>query len=254
MIYSFSLDAYPDTLTISIPIAVTLTGILIMSAEAGWILAYTVDTYNGSDWTTVASIRNATSPLQLINFLDPVIARKVRINVTQDQPGSNTGGEYTRIDEIYPLFDTSSSSASNSTSASANDKSTSNKCSNAGAITGGVIGGVVAIMLAALAGLFVIIKRRNKGGSDLPESKSDLYTQELASGSPYPAASTYEAAGEAELAAYSATPLELSNGATRNFGVVDLTKPKQIHEKPTELPNHISQNVETLYPRTSQQA
>lgn len=212
---------YPDILTIDIPAAVTLAGIIILSGEDGWLLAYTVQTYNDSAWTTAAEISNTTSPIQLINFLGPVIATKVRINVTHDQSGhdNNVNDDYTRIHEVYPLFGTMSSSASNSTSTSSTDKSTSTKCSNAGAIAGGVVGGMAVIILAALAGFFLLIKQRKHGGSDLPEPKSDLnpqelYPQELAPGSPHPAANSYEVSGEAEHATYAATPTELSNHAT----------------------------------------
>lgn len=254
-----SLAAYPDTLTISIPIDVTLTGIFIISGEDGWLSAYTVDTYNGTDWTTVAEIGNATSPLQLINFPSPVIARKVRINVTLDQ--SSDVGEYTRIHEVYPLFGTSSSTASESTSTASNStstistqKCTSKKCSNAGAIAAGVIGGAAAaIILVALAGFFVLRRRRNQDGSDLPEPKSNLYPQELAPVNSYPAANTYEAAGETGHAAYAATPTELRNHASLSSGTVGVTKARQVHEKPAELPSRTSQNTESLRPTTTHQ-
>ena len=146
---SDSIAAYPDSLTISIPIAITLIGIVVVSSENGWLETYYVETYDGTNWRRMDEISNATSPFQLINFLSPAIARKIRINVTQDQAGLK--GEYTRIHEVYPLFDTSLSSALNSSSSlcarnftstsstSSTDKSTSKKCSNTGAIAGGVV-------------------------------------------------------------------------------------------------------------------
>lgn len=204
MIQSDSASVYPDSLTIRLPIAVTLTGIIILSTEFGWLLNYTVETYNGSDWTTAADICNTTGPIQLVNFLGPAIARKVRINVTQDQPGSIDGIEYTRINEVFPLFDSSSSASSStstlatnkstptsatnkSTSTSDTDQSKSIKCSNAGTIAGGVIAGMVAIILAAPAWLFVFRKMGDKGRSDLPE---------LASGNSYPAVNNYSRNGQ----------------------------------------------------------
>ena len=253
MIHSDSLAAYPDSLTISIPIAVTLAGIVIVSSEDGWLLTYTVETYNGTDWTTVADIGNTTSPFQLINFLSPIIARKVRITVTQDQSGYGTGGEYTRIHEVYPLFGTLSSSASNSTSAPHTDQCTCKRCSNAGAIAGGIVGGVVAIILAALAGFFMLRKRGNKGGNDLPEPKSNLYPQQLAHDNRNPVPNIYEAAGETERATHSATPTELRHHATRNFGTADVTKATLVHEKPVELPNRTSHYIESSNPATTQQ-
>lgn len=250
MIHSDSLAAYPDILTISIPTAVTLAGIIIVSSEDGWLLTYTVETYNGTDWTTVADIGNTTSPFQLINFLSPVIARKVRINVTQDQSGHGTGGEYTRIHEVYPLFGTLSS-ASNSTSAPHTDQCTSKRCSNAGAIAGGIVGGVVAIILAALAGFFMLRKRGNKGGNDLPEPKSNFYPHELAPNNRNPAANTYEAAGETGHATHSATPTELRDHAARNFETADVTNARVVHEKPAELPNRTSHSIESSNPATT---
>lgn len=188
---------YPDILTIDIPTPITLAGIIILSGEDGWLLAYTVQTYNGSAWTTAADIPNATSAIQLINFLGPVTATKVRINVTHDQSGhsNQVNQDYTRILEVHPLFGTLSSSTSNSTS-------TSKKCPNAGAIAGGVVGGIAVIVVAALAGFLWFIKQREDGASDLPELESDtskrvLYPQELAPGNPHPAANTYEISGDA---------------------------------------------------------
>lgn len=252
MIHSDSLTAYPDILTISIPTEVTLAGILILSGEDGWILEYTVETYNGTSWTTVADIGNATSPIQLIYFPGPVMARKVRINVTQDQPGVNNAGEYTRIHEVYPLFATASSSASStsggssassSTSTSATDKSTSKKHSNAGAIAAGVIGGVVAAIIVVLAGFLTFRKRWGKGEDDLPEQNSqEFYPLELASGHPHPAENTYEPAGETE---HSAAPTELGHRATRNFDSFGITTGRPVHEKPAELANRTSQNMQT---------
>lgn len=233
------MGGYPDVLTISIPIEVTLAGIIILSGEDGWLLAYTVETSsltNDSNWTTAAQIQNTTSPIQLINFLTPVIARQVRISVTKDQSAL----EYTRIFEVYPLFGTSSN-ASNSTA----DPSTSKKCSNTEAIAAGVIGGMVAIILAVLAGVFVLKRRGSQGGRELPEPKFEQYPQELALGDPRPGLNTHETAAEIGNTAYPATTLGPNHGATGGIGTVDFNKARQVHEKPAELPNRTSQNMET---------
>ncbi|MCJ1467265.1 hypothetical protein MMC07_005889 [Pseudocyphellaria aurata] len=257
-----TLGGYPDILTVSIPIDVTLTGIIIISGEDGWLSEYTVETSgltNDSGWTTPAQIHNATSPIQLINFLTPVIARQVRISV-------QLAGDYSRIHEVYPLFGTSSSSASSS-SASASSASSSSasssasnstadqpapeKCSNAGTIAAGVIGGMLFIILAVLAGAFLSNKRGNRDGRVGPEPKFELYPQEIGLGNPQPGLNTLEPAGPAghiENTAYPATAPRLNhlaNSSPRTVGFNGFNGVRQVHEKPADAPNRTSHEMET---------
>ena len=81
------------------PWAVSLNGIVVLSSHIGWLLDYTVNTLVGNNyWAPIASIVNATDPLQLIVIETPVDTQMFRIIVLRELLG------YSRIHEIYPIF------------------------------------------------------------------------------------------------------------------------------------------------------
>lgn len=95
-----TIGAYPDVLTITAPAAVTLPGITVLSNRDGVPQDYTVDTWNGSGWTTQATVTGNTAVMRRVPFASPVTTTQVRITVTKDQ--STPQGEFTRINEVYP--------------------------------------------------------------------------------------------------------------------------------------------------------
>lgn len=60
------------------PSTVSLNGIVVLSTKIGWLLDYTVNASDGNNcWGPIASIVNATNPLQLIVFEKAIIASGV---------------------------------------------------------------------------------------------------------------------------------------------------------------------------------
>lgn len=92
------------------PSTVSLNGIVVLSSQPGWLLDYTVDTPDpNNQWASIARIVNATGPLQFIIFETPVNISKFRISSTR------AGRDFSRINEIYPIFAVNNVPAANIT-------------------------------------------------------------------------------------------------------------------------------------------
>ena len=90
---------FPDTLTVSTPSAVPLTGVGFASIVDGVPTDFTVQTFDGTAWTTQAQIAGNTALYRWIPFAGPVSTSQVRVVVT----GSETqNGNFTRIAELTP--------------------------------------------------------------------------------------------------------------------------------------------------------
>lgn len=92
--------AYPDTLTLTSPTAVSLPGVTLLSNSDGVPQDYTVEALVDDAWTTEATVTGNTDLQHAVAFPAPVTTTSVRITVSRDQ--STGKGEYTRIAEVYP--------------------------------------------------------------------------------------------------------------------------------------------------------
>lgn len=61
-------NRYPDSLTLLTPTVVTLEGIILVSNPNGWLKDYIVETESNTVWSTIATLDNCDTPLQLIIF------------------------------------------------------------------------------------------------------------------------------------------------------------------------------------------
>lgn len=174
--------AYPDTLTIESPVAVTLDGIILLFDDDGVPLDFTVDTNAGSGWTQGAKITNNTEVLRFIKFPKSLLCLQLRVEVTLAQ--TVPAGEYTRISEISPVYAdlTASIQSSTSTSSSASLSSTttpspattntttpstnSTQKENTTAIIAGVLGAIAGVLILAL--ILLLIRLRNNNGGRTP--------------------------------------------------------------------------------------
>lgn len=95
-----TIAAYPDVLTITEPGARSLTGITVLSNGDGVPQDFTVETWDGSAWTTAATVTGNTDVMRRVPFAHAVTTDQVRITVTRDQ--SSGKGDFTRINEVYP--------------------------------------------------------------------------------------------------------------------------------------------------------
>jgi hypothetical protein len=95
-----TIAAYPDVLTITLPVAVSLPGITVLSSSDGVPQDYTVETWDGTAWQLAATVTDNTDVQHAVTFASPVTTTQVRITVTKDQ--STGKGEFTRITEVYP--------------------------------------------------------------------------------------------------------------------------------------------------------
>lgn len=91
--------AFPDTLTITAPSPVSLTGVTFGSIIDGVPTDFTVQTWNGSAWVTQATVAGNTDVARRIPFTGPVSTSQVRVVVTASQ---TQNGNYTRISELTP--------------------------------------------------------------------------------------------------------------------------------------------------------
>ena len=91
---------YPAWLQITSPTAVKLPGITVLSNSDGMPQDFTVQTWDGSAWTTQATVTGNSDVQRTVAFAAPVTTTQVRINVTKDDPSAK--GEYTRINEVWP--------------------------------------------------------------------------------------------------------------------------------------------------------
>ncbi len=93
---------YPDSLTVTTPAPVELSGVGIITHSAGWIRDFTVQTStDGETWSTWATVKDNTDLDREVDFRRPVSASRVRIVVTGNEWSSL--GEFTRLIELTPL-------------------------------------------------------------------------------------------------------------------------------------------------------
>jgi hypothetical protein len=91
--------AFPDTLTVTAPTAAHLSGVGFASIADGVPTDFTVQTSDGSGWTTAATVTGNTDLYRWIPFDQPVDATSVRVVVTASQ---TQNGNFTRIVELAP--------------------------------------------------------------------------------------------------------------------------------------------------------
>ncbi|SEF68153.1 alpha-L-rhamnosidase [Actinacidiphila yanglinensis] len=89
-------NAYPDTLTITSPSAVALGGVTFVSFADGVPTDFTVQTWDGSQWTTQATVTGNSSVSRRIDFPSSVTTTQVRVVVNGTQDG------FTRVAEVAP--------------------------------------------------------------------------------------------------------------------------------------------------------
>ncbi|MFC1435582.1 discoidin domain-containing protein [Streptacidiphilus sp. N1-3] len=90
---------FPDTLTVTAPSPVTLHGVGFASIVDGVPTDFSVQTWDGSDWTTRAEVSGNSAVDRWIPFDAPVSTTQVRLVVT----GSQTqNGNFTRVAELTP--------------------------------------------------------------------------------------------------------------------------------------------------------
>lgn len=90
---------FPDTLTVTAPSAVSLRGVGFQSIVDGVPTDFTVQTWDGSNWVTRASVTGNTALSRWVPFTQPVTTTQVRVVVTASQ---TQNGNYTRIAELTP--------------------------------------------------------------------------------------------------------------------------------------------------------
>jgi hypothetical protein len=90
---------FPDTLTITAPSAVQLNGAGFASIVDGVPTDFHIDTWDGSQWTTQATITGNSDLYRWIAFPQAVTTTQVRIVVTASQ---TQNGNFTRVAELSP--------------------------------------------------------------------------------------------------------------------------------------------------------
>jgi alpha-L-rhamnosidase len=89
-------NVYPDTLTVTSPSSVALTGVGFTSFSDGAPSAFTVQTWDGTQWVTQADITGNTAVSRWIPFASSVSTTQVRVVVTATPDG------FTRVAELTP--------------------------------------------------------------------------------------------------------------------------------------------------------
>ncbi|MFC1418051.1 alpha-L-rhamnosidase-related protein [Streptacidiphilus cavernicola] len=90
---------FPDTLTVTTPAPVTLHGVGFASIVDGVPTDFSVQTWDGTGWTTQAEVSGNSAVDRWIPFSTPVTTTQVRLVVT----GSQTqNGNFTRVAELTP--------------------------------------------------------------------------------------------------------------------------------------------------------
>ncbi|MFH8734357.1 MULTISPECIES: alpha-L-rhamnosidase-related protein [unclassified Streptomyces] len=92
--------AFPDTLTVTAPDALTLSGLTVVSDTDGVPTDFTVDAWVDSDWRKVAAVTGNSAVQRAVRFDAPVSTARVRITVTSAQDLGR--GVFTRINEVWP--------------------------------------------------------------------------------------------------------------------------------------------------------
>ena len=91
--------AYPDTLTITAPESLTLPGVSLASMPDGVPVDFSVQTWDGADWVTRATVTGNDAVVRRIAFGEPVVTSRVRVVVTRDEVRN---GEFSRVAELSP--------------------------------------------------------------------------------------------------------------------------------------------------------
>ena len=89
---------FPDTLEISSS-PMTLTGVGFQSIVDGVVTDFTIDTWDGANWTTRATVTGNAALARWVPFDAPVTTSKVRFVSTASQ---TQNGNYTRVAELTP--------------------------------------------------------------------------------------------------------------------------------------------------------
>ena len=90
---------FPDTLTVTAPAPVTLHGVGFASIVDGVPTDFTVQTWDGTAWTTRAQVTGNTALDRWIPFDAPVTTSRIRLVVTASQ---TQNGNFTRVAELTP--------------------------------------------------------------------------------------------------------------------------------------------------------
>jgi alpha-L-rhamnosidase len=88
---------FPDTLTVTAP--VTLDGVGFASIVDGVPTDFTVQTWDGTQWTTQATVAGSSALYQWVPFNSAVSTTQVRVIVAASQ---SQNGNFTRIAELTP--------------------------------------------------------------------------------------------------------------------------------------------------------
>ena len=161
-----SQNAYPDSLTIRVVNPITLTGIYPLSSPEGYPAEYNVEAFVGNIWITMASVTNNEDLRQLVLFSQAVTTTQIRINVTKD--GRNpSGGLYTRIREVYPIYEskasanrTLSTKAPSTISSSGSNAKPSSTSSNKGVTESAVVAGLAGLAMIWITLLYLRARRK----------------------------------------------------------------------------------------------
>jgi hypothetical protein len=91
--------AFPDTLTVSAPQAVTLHGIGFASIVDGVPTDFSVQTWDGANWVTQAQVTGNSELYRWIAFPNSVTTTQVRLVITASQ---TQNGNFSRVVEVAP--------------------------------------------------------------------------------------------------------------------------------------------------------
>ncbi len=91
--------AFPDTLTVTAPAPISLSGVTFGSIIDGVPTDFTIQTWDGSQWVTQATVTGNTEVAGRISFGQAVTTSQVRVVVTASQ---TQNGNFTRIAELTP--------------------------------------------------------------------------------------------------------------------------------------------------------
>ncbi|MCS7476352.1 alpha-L-rhamnosidase C-terminal domain-containing protein [Umezawaea endophytica] len=90
---------FPDTLTLTTPTPITLNGIGFQSIVDGVVTDFTIQTWDGTTWTTQSTTTGNTDLTRWLPFTQPVTTTQLRFTATASQPQN---GNYTRVAELTP--------------------------------------------------------------------------------------------------------------------------------------------------------
>lgn len=91
--------AFPDTLTVTAPAAVSLDGVGFASLVDGVPTDFTVQSWDGTQWVTQATVSGNSALYRWIPFATTVSTSQVWVVVTASQ---TQNGNFTRVAELTP--------------------------------------------------------------------------------------------------------------------------------------------------------